>query len=56
MCAFKNCDEDPTWEVDIVDHSRSFLQSFRTVLLCGDHLDEIEAIEHLELLEGREIF
>jgi hypothetical protein len=56
MCNFKGCEESPSWEVDLVDHSRSFLQSFRTVQLCGDHLDQIEAVEYLELVEGREVF
>lgn len=56
MCNWKGCEEEPTWEIDLVDHSKSFLQSFRTVLLCGEHLDQIEAVEYLELVEGREVF
>lgn len=55
MCNMKNCDETPTWSVDIIDRSRKGISSARTLELCTYHVEAIEGWEFIEIVDGKEL-
>ena len=55
MCNMKNCDEAPTWTLDIIDKRKEFFSSFRTVELCTNHVEAIEGWEFIEIVNGKEL-
>ena len=56
MCNMKNCDEAPTWAVNVLDHRKDIWHSFRHLELCGNHVETIEAWEFIEIIDGKELF